>query len=161
MLPRTRVHSDQKSHQNQPQSGGGIPEGPSHTGGNRSVGKEREPSPGQARRPCSALSAAWVDISEHGHSGCFPWNPVKTNQRSPRKEVRFLGRIGQGEQRLSQISGCVPAWPGVPGSERKTERSGSSDNRLLLPVQPKCGWCLLTLKSQAGHTLAHFSPSRS
>lgn len=32
---------------------------------------------------------------------------------------------------------------------------------LLLPVQPECGWCLLTLKSQAGHTLAHFSPSHS
>lgn len=28
------------------------------------------------------------------------------------------------------MSGCIPAWPGVPGSVRKVERSGSSDNRL-------------------------------
>ena len=43
----------------------GIPEGPSHTGGNPSVGKERELSPGQALRPCPALRAPWVDISEY------------------------------------------------------------------------------------------------
>ena len=28
------------------------------------------------------------------------------------------------------MSGCIPAWPGVPGSVRKVKRSGSSDNRL-------------------------------
>ena len=55
---------------------------------------------------------------------------MKTNQRSPGKEVRFLGRVGQEEQRLGQMSGCIPAWSGVPGSVRKVERSGSSDHRL-------------------------------
>lgn len=53
--------------------------------------EKREPSPGQARRPCSALSAAWVDISEHGILDAS-MEPSKQSQRVKGKRSKVSGK---------------------------------------------------------------------
>ena len=87
---------------------------------------------------------------------------MKTNQRSPGKEVRFLGRVGQGG---TETKSDVRLHPCLARCARVSEKGQAfwelRQQTLLLPVQPVCGWFLLTLKSQAGHTLAHLSPSHS